>query len=106
VSRYNILDGNNQVINTIEADDSFMTANYNNYQKVVVTYTEEELAQQAEAKARQWRDSELQATDWIVPVTDHPQHAQYLRYRQGLRDFPESEDFPNTRPTLEDYADE
>lgn len=50
---------------------------------------------------RIWRDKELKETDWIVPVTDHPQHADYLIYREALRDYPEQVDFPNgTRPTL------
>lgn len=44
---------------------------------------------------RQWRDSELASTDWIVPITDHPQHTEYLSYRQELRDYPAQEDFPN-----------
>ena len=51
-------------------------------------------------KAKSWRDSELSITDWIVPTTDHPQHAAYLAYRQALRDWPASNDFPATRPTL------
>ena len=49
--------------------------------------------------ARAWRDNELQITDWIVPVSDHPQHAAYMAYRTALRDFPaDSENFPATRP--------
>ena len=48
---------------------------------------------------REWRDSELQASDFIVPLTDHPQHAAYMTYRQELRDYPSQSDFPNgTRP--------
>ena len=48
---------------------------------------------------KQWRDSELFQTDWIVPVIDHPQHAAYMAYRQELRDYPSQSDFPNgTRP--------
>ena len=50
--------------------------------------------------ARSWRDLELAGTDWIVPVTDHPQHAAYLAYRQALRDWPSTADFPDTRPEL------
>ena len=46
-----------------------------------------------------WRDYELKASDFIVPLTDHPQHAAYMAYRQELRDYPAQEDFPNsTRP--------
>lgn len=49
--------------------------------------------------AREWRDNELQLTDWIVPVSDHPQRAAYMTYRTALRDFPaDSENFPATRP--------
>jgi hypothetical protein len=48
---------------------------------------------------KDWRDSELRATDFIVPVTDRPNHAAYMAYRQELRDYPAKEDFPNgTRP--------
>lgn len=53
-----------------------------------------------EIQERQWRDRELKATDWIVSVTDHPQHAAYLVYREELRNYPQQADFPNgERPT-------
>jgi hypothetical protein len=47
------------------------------------------------AEEKQWRDSELQASDFIVPLTDHPQHDAYMAYRQELRGYPAQEDFPN-----------
>jgi len=51
------------------------------------------------AEEKFWRDSELQSSDFIVPLTDHPQHAAYMTYRQELRDYPAQADFPNgTRP--------
>ena len=51
------------------------------------------------AEEKQWRDLELQASDFIVPLTDHPKHAAYMTYRQELRDYPAQQDFPNgTRP--------
>ena len=50
---------------------------------------------------RTWRDNELSNSDWMVPLSDHPQHAQYLTYRVELRDYPQQPDFPNgTRPEL------
>ena len=49
--------------------------------------------------ARQWRDAELQATDFIVPTTDYPNHAAWLTYRQELRDWTTTDDFPETKPT-------
>ena len=51
------------------------------------------------AEEKEWRDYELKASDFIVPLTDHPKHAAYMTYRQELRDYPAQEDFPNgTRP--------
>jgi hypothetical protein len=52
-----------------------------------------------EEQAREWRDSELKATDFIVPTTDYPNHAQWLTYREQLRDWPSTDDFPETKPT-------
>ena len=49
---------------------------------------------------RTWRDMELIATDYIVPLTDHPQHAAYITYRAALRAWPSTADFPDTKPTL------
>lgn len=50
--------------------------------------------------SREWRDKELINTDWVVAVTDHPQHAAYLVYRAALRDWPATSDFPDTKPEL------
>jgi hypothetical protein len=57
-------------------------------------------AEEVAETARFWRDQELVATDWIVPVTDHPQHTAYMAYRQALRDWPSTDAFPDTRPEL------
>lgn len=54
----------------------------------------------AEETARQWRDSELSSTDYIVPLTDHPQRAAYMTYREALRNWPSTDSFPDTRPEL------
>jgi hypothetical protein len=56
--------------------------------------------EEIEAQARDWRDNELQSTDYIVPLTDHPNHAATIIYRQKLRDWPSTEDFPNIKPTI------
>ena len=50
--------------------------------------------------AREGRDGELNSTDWIYPLGDHPKHAAYVAYRKKLRDWPSTADFPKTRPTL------
>lgn len=54
----------------------------------------------AEGEARMWRDSELDATDYIVPLTDHPQRDAYIEYRTALRGWPSTQSFPDTRPVL------
>lgn len=67
--------------------------------KALAARTEEEITFDIINDERGWRDSKLQATDFIVPLTDHPKHAAYMTYRQELRDYPAQSDFPNgTRP--------
>ena len=51
-------------------------------------------------KARIWRDEELRRTDIAATVSDYPNKAAILTYRQALRDWPSTSDFPETRPTL------
>ena len=51
-------------------------------------------------EAREWRNQELNTTDYILPLTDHPDHAAKLAYRVALRDWPTTSDFPDTKPTL------
>ena len=49
----------------------------------------------------EWRDFELQASDWIVLLPDHPQKEAYITYRQALRDYPATDNFATlTRPEL------
>jgi hypothetical protein len=61
--------------------------------------TEEEKLQEKIIKEKSWRNEELNKTDFIVPLTDYPQHAEYFTYRQELRDYPQQADFPNgSRP--------
>lgn len=51
--------------------------------------------------ARQWRDGELFSTDWVVPLSDFPERDSYMTYRQELRDWPSTPEFPDTKPTLQ-----
>ena len=60
------------------------------------TLTDDEI----ESQQRVWRNQELKNTDWIVPISDHPQRAAYITYRANLRGWPATEDFPDTKPTL------
>ena len=60
----------------------------------------EPIEEDIEADARAWRDSQLQATDGIPAITDHPERSAYLTYRTALRDWPSTAEFPATKPTL------
>tara|TARA_R110000823_G_scaffold107281_3_gene225926 strand:- start:342 stop:542 length:201 start_codon:yes stop_codon:yes gene_type:complete len=64
--------------------------------------TEEEIAALEAKKVEEitWRDRELKNTDWVVMVDDHPERPLYYDYRARLRDWTDSGDFPDTRPTL------
>tara|TARA_E500000331_G_scaffold271160_1_gene262799 strand:+ start:1219 stop:1425 length:207 start_codon:yes stop_codon:yes gene_type:complete len=51
--------------------------------------------------ARKWRDEELLRTDVAATVSDYPNTAAILVYRQALRDWPSTSDFPDVRPQVE-----
>lgn len=53
-----------------------------------------------ERLARDWRDIELKSTDWICSIPDHGSYSSYMTYRTNLRDWPTTDDFPDTKPTL------
>ena len=80
----------------------FLQYTYNNGNVIKKHYiaalvkTKEEI----ENSAREWRNEELSKTDYIVPLTDHPDHAATLAYRVALRNWPSTSDFPDTKPTL------
>jgi hypothetical protein len=54
-----------------------------------------------EVEARQWRDSELLSTDEAAKIPDWPNRENILVYRQELREWPSTEDFPHTKPEVE-----
>ena len=92
-------DGN---VTRIEADEEFVKAQYASYElELPPVKSAETIASEKAQTEKEWRDQELVNTDWIVPITDHPQHTAYKTYRQELRDWPDdSDNFPGTRPTL------
>jgi hypothetical protein len=55
--------------------------------------------EEIEREAKEWRNSELQNTDFIVPLSDYPNRDAWLTYRQELRDWTATDDFPDTKPT-------
>lgn len=79
-------------LNSIEVEGNFLKRE-DVFESFIPETTKEEYA-------RRRRNELLQETDWIVGVSDHPQHTAYMTYRQALRDWPATADFPNTRPEL------
>ena len=53
-----------------------------------------------QVEARLWRDKELEKSDWVASIPDHGMYNSYITYRQALRDWPSTDDFPNTKPEL------
>ena len=97
MSVYRVTDSDGNV-SRIEAEEGFVKAQYASYE---LEATRVPNASEIAQTEKEWRDQELVNTDWIVPITDHPQHAAYKTYRQELRDWPaDSDNFPGTRPTL------
>ncbi len=82
------------------ADEEFcktVTADGGSYELIVPPSPTDN---ERKAWARDWRNWELSETDYIVPLTDHPQRDAYMTYRTKLRDWPSTSDFPSKRPTL------
>lgn len=101
MSIFKILDGvGGNVINTVVAEEDFVSANYDYYEIVDDQLTAEQLDGVKEVQAREWRDSELVATDQASQTPDWPNRDNILTYRTALRDWPATDDFPDTRPTL------
>ena len=95
--RYNIKDADGNITNTIVANAEFVEANFDHYEEWVAPTPAEPTAEEA---GRMWRDMELSSSDFIVPLSDHPQRAAYMTYRTALRDWPSTSNFPATRPEL------
>ena len=89
-------DGSTNNIRALESQVEELTKDGGSYERIVVTKTDGQIR----GDARSWRDMELLATDYIVPLTDHPQRSAYMTYRQNLRDWPSTSDFPDTKPTV------
>ena len=66
--------------------------------KSAPTVPSEPTAEDIEADAREWRDSELASTD--NTPSDHSQYDEIIAYRVSLRQWPSTADFPTTKPTL------
>ena len=97
--KYIIKDANGNITNTINADAEFVEANFEYYEEWTNPSPEPE-EPTAEEEARTWRDAELSRTDIAAMVSDYPNADAYISYRQSLRAWPSTSDFPNIRPKL------
>ena len=94
---YRIKDADGNVTNAgIQADETFMAANFDYYEAVV----EPVFTQSVEDIARMWRDEELTGTDAASQTPDWPNRDNILTYRAALRAWPSTSDFPDTKPVL------
>mgnify|MGYP003109540649 CR=1 FL=1 len=89
-------DGSTNNIRALESQVEELTKDGGSYEKIEVALTDGQIRN----NARSWRDMELLGTDYIVPLTDHPQRDAYMSYRTALRNWPSTDDFPDTKPTL------
>ena len=94
--RVTYADGTTNNIRALESHVKELTKDGGSYDQIVVTKTDG----QVRGDARSWRNTELLATDYIVPLTDHRQRDAYMTYRQNLRDWPSTSNFPDTKPTV------
>lgn len=53
-----------------------------------------------EKAAIAWRDEQLKATDLQAQTPDWPNRDNILTYRTELRNWPDTDTFPTTRPAL------
>ena len=95
MATFNVTDSDGNE-NLIDATEEYVKATYASYEEVIMPRHEPDQT----LEARKWRDKELKDTDWIAQTPDYPNRAAYLTYRQKLRDWPSTGDFPDTRPTL------
>jgi len=101
MSMFIIKDSNGNEVNRIVADAAFVEAHYEFFEEErPPEYTPEEITAALAAGGRVWRDSELRRTDSLVVLPDYPDMSALTTYRQALRDWPNTSDFPDTRPTM------
>ena len=97
---YIIKNEENEEINRIVATSEFVEEHHSGRYETVPAPTEEDTDEVLEARARQWRDEELDATDKAANTLDWPNRTNILAYRVLLRDWPSTEDFPATQPIM------
>lgn len=88
--QYEVFDEDGNFINRIVADKDFVKENFSSY-KLLPPFrnSKKEIA---------WRNEMLNQTDSLMALADYPYKEKLTQWRQILRDWPSTEDFPETRP--------
>ena len=95
---YIIKDADGNITNPcIKASAEFVEANFEHYELWVEPTPAEPTAEEA---GRRWRNGELDATDRAAQTPDWPNRDNILSYRAALRDWPATDDFPDTKPEV------
>lgn len=94
-----VLDENNEWVEGIPQDGQAFRRYFNGK---LLEETHAAYVKPKTQEEREWRDQELERTDKFMMLNDYPaQRDQAMRtYRQALRDWPDTPDFPDTRPVL------
>ena len=82
------------------AQETFPTSDGYSHEVVDNTLSDASILINEQIEGRMWRDQELVRTDTLILLPDYPNTANLTTYRQELRDWPSTGDFPSTRPTL------
>jgi len=88
--RYEVFDENGNFINNIVADEDFVKENYASY-KLLPFF-------RSAKKEVAWRNEMLNQTDSLIDLDDDLYKEKLTQWRQILRDWPSTEDFPENRP--------
>jgi len=98
IKKWIIKDSDGNITNpSILADEEFVKNNFTHYEALVPPTPPVPTVSEI---ARRWRNGELKSTDNIAQTPDFPNRDKYLTYRQALRDWPSTADFPDKKPTL------
>ena len=87
---YDVFDEGGNKLNTIVCSESFVKEHFASHQ-----FVRSLLSPKME---RIWRNEKLKETDSLISLPDYPDKSKLEEYRQILRDWPDTSNFPNVRP--------
>ena len=91
---------NNIIADMDWAQSTYPTSDGYAHEAVDTTPSEEVVLLMKAQEERMWRNTELERTDSLSLLTDYPNASALITYRQELRDWPSTDDFPDIQPTL------